>query len=89
MSMGRAFKMAGVKSHMASLWNIDDQQSSRIIIDFFQYLKKEKNKSFALQKAKINRINNSEDPKFAHPYFWAPMIINGNTQRINISKKWN
>ncbi len=86
MSMGRAFRMAGVSSHIASLWNIDDRQSSVLISGFYQQLSRRSPKNRALQQAKLLMIKKGEDPKFAHPYYWAPLILSGNTKAAHLQR---
>lgn len=67
---------AGVKSALATLWHINDQASSELIIEFYKQLKdKQHTKAKALQQAQIKLI---QSHLYSHPYFWAPFILIGN-----------
>ncbi|MDJ0736008.1 MAG: CHAT domain-containing protein [Nostocaceae cyanobacterium] len=78
----------GVKSAIASLWNIPDESTPFLVEKFYQnYSKKRMSIAQALQKAQIDMINirkdgniESTDPKikYNNPAYWAPMIVIGN-----------
>ncbi|RUT00816.1 hypothetical protein DSM106972_072250 [Dulcicalothrix desertica PCC 7102] len=69
---------AGAKSILASLWSIDDTSTSELVQTFYQGWKNpELTKAVALQKAQMALIKN---PKYQHPYFWAPFVLVGNWQ---------
>ncbi|MEM9926735.1 MAG: CHAT domain-containing protein [Cyanobacteria bacterium P01_D01_bin.50] len=77
----------GVKSAIASLWNVEDESTSKLVEEFYQNFR-EGGMSIAqaLQKAQIKMINakkiaaSDEDMNIAYdnPAHWAPMIIIGN-----------
>ena len=67
---------AGAKSALATLWFINDQATSELIIKFYEGLSTgSKTKSQALQSAQISLINSE---KFNHPSFWSPFLLIGN-----------
>ncbi len=73
-SLTRAFAWAGAKSIVATLWQVDDEGSKDLMVDFYTGLKHGKlTKDAALTQAKRkyyeNRINEE-----AHPFFWAGFI---------------
>ncbi|MEO0686865.1 MAG: CHAT domain-containing protein, partial [Cyanobacteria bacterium J06649_11] len=77
---GVALKV-GVKSAIASLWNVQDESTSRLMGDFYQnYREKGMSIAEALQKAQIKMINpQSNDINiYNNPAYWAPMIVIGN-----------
>lgn len=82
-SLSRAFFQTGSKSVVSSLWNVDDKATPKIISSFYENLKKGKTKSQALRLAKLNYIKNHSLSE-ASPYYWAPLVIIGNTNTINI-----
>ncbi len=88
-SLARAFKYAGAKSIVSSLWSVDDKSTSIVLNSFYQHLlnKKTKNQSEvktkdqALRDAKLDFINSNKNLD-AHPYFWGAFIGLGNMQPI-------
>jgi len=67
---------AGAKSTLASLWEIDDYSTYKLIIEFYRQLQNQDiSKAKALQQAQIKLIN---DQEFSHPYYWAPFLLIGN-----------
>ncbi|NEO30356.1 MAG: CHAT domain-containing protein [Symploca sp. SIO3C6] len=65
---------AGARSTLATLWQVDDQSTAQLMIDFYQELKDTKlSKAQALQHAQVKIIQEGK-----HPSFWAPFILVGN-----------
>jgi CHAT domain-containing protein len=81
-SLHRAFNYAGTKATIASLWEVPDESTSQIMISFYEYLKEGENKSSALQKAKINYLNNTKVEKLRHPYYWAGFVLYGDDAAV-------
>ncbi len=77
-SLARSFFTAGAKSVVMTLWAIADKTSQRLMNYFYTNLASHQSISEALQKAKIDYIENS-DAVLAHPYFWAGYIVTGNS----------
>jgi len=76
-TLSRAFAYAGVSSIIASLWNIPDPSSSKIFTTFYQELKKGYPKDVALQRAKLNFLENA-GPNEALPAIWSQTVLIGN-----------
>ncbi|SIQ53243.1 CHAT domain-containing protein [Pontibacter lucknowensis] len=66
----RAFKLAGAKSTLVSLWKVPDLQTSELMTYFYQYLEAGISKSEALRKAQI-QIKSQYDL----PFYWAGFIL--------------
>jgi CHAT domain-containing protein len=67
---------AGVRSALASLWNINDAATVPLIEEFYTQLKQPKvTKAEALQKAQLKMIASLE---YSHPAIWSPFILIGN-----------
>jgi CHAT domain-containing protein len=66
---------AGARSALASLWFINDQASSQLVIGFYQQLQKHLSKAKALQQAQRDLL---ADPRFHHASYWAPFLMIGN-----------
>lgn len=65
---------AGVKSALASLWFINDEQAAAIVQQFYHNLRKPGvSKAKAIQKAQIDLIDKS-----VHPGYWSALILVGN-----------
>ncbi|MEM1393203.1 MAG: CHAT domain-containing protein [Cyanobacteria bacterium P01_H01_bin.150] len=82
---GVALKV-GVKSAVASLWNVQDASTSKLVEEFYKNYRQEKMSiAEALQKAQIKMINAKKLPpsegmniEYENPAHWAPMIVIGN-----------
>ena len=70
----RSFLMAGAKSVIISLWDVEDESTSILFMKFYEYLKLGNSKSESLRLAKMYLKN---ETRFDHPFFWAPFIIMG------------
>ncbi len=76
----------GVKSAIASLWNIQDDSTSELVKTFYtNYLNDGMSIAQALQTAQMRMINAKKlppsegiNPKYDHPGYWAAMIVIGN-----------
>ncbi|MDN5201355.1 CHAT domain-containing protein [Fulvivirgaceae bacterium BMA10] len=68
----RAFKVAGAKSIVMSLWKVNDKITQELMIDFYRNWSKLRNKYKAFKKAQL-RIKQ----KYKHPYFWGAFIMTG------------
>jgi CHAT domain-containing protein len=62
----RAFKIAGVKSLIVSLWQVPDKQTSELMYKFYTYYLEGSTKRDALQNAQKDIRS-----KYSNPYYWA------------------
>ncbi len=74
----RAFKMAGVQTIIMSLWNVDDEATSTMMQNFYNYWLAGMNKHDAFRKAQ-NDIRTRKDPSgkkdYSNPYYWAAFVM--------------
>lgn len=83
MSLSRAFAYAGCPSLVSTLWNVNEKSTKEIVVEFYKNLKKGHAKDEALKQAKFNYLKSTDD---ANPYYWASLVIVGNTQPLNFKK---
>ncbi|MBF8149267.1 CHAT domain-containing protein [Winogradskyella sp. F6397] len=62
----RAFKLAGAKSLIVSLWQVPDEQTSELMLKFYAYYLNGNSKTQALRNAQ-----NDIKMNYPNPYFWA------------------
>ncbi|HEX7319265.1 MAG TPA: tetratricopeptide repeat protein [bacterium] len=75
-SLAEAFAMAGPPTLIATLWQVSDVSTSRLVISFYTRLKRKKDdKLGALRDAQLELL---ATPEYAHPFYWAPFILIGN-----------
>lgn len=79
--LGRAFRMAGVRSLVLSLWQVPDQATSQLMPRFYEGLKEGMTKSDALRKAKLAYLDHA-DPMMSTPYFWAGFVLIGDDSAL-------
>jgi CHAT domain-containing protein/tetratricopeptide (TPR) repeat protein len=87
-SLARGFAAAGIPSVAATLWKADEQATYEISKSFHQYLAQGMHKDEALQQAKLYFIKNTSKEK-SLPYFWANMIITGNSEPVTFMENQN
>ncbi len=65
-----AFKRAGVRTVMMSLWDVNDRSTALMMTSFYRYLMSGDDKRKALSKAR-------EDVRkeYPDPYYWAPFVM--------------
>lgn len=84
MSLARALTYAGVRSSVASLWQVPDKESAELMTLFYTYLSKGKPKDEALMLAK--RAFVEMYPMKTHPYYWAGFILTGDTAPLRMHR---
>ena len=69
---------SGARSVLATLWAVNDEAASLVVIKFYEQLKtRDVSKAQALRKAQIAML---KDPRYRHPAYWAPYLLIGNWQ---------
>jgi CHAT domain-containing protein len=73
-SLSRAFAKAGAPTVVASLWSVNDASTRDTMSVFYRELAAGTSKAEAMRRAQLAVLH---DPRFAHPFFWAPFIVLG------------
>lgn len=69
----RAFKKAGVKTMVLSLWDVDDKIGTELMTAFYKYLMDE---SYAMDKRKaFDAAKSHIRDKYHEPYYWAGFVM--------------
>lgn len=85
MSLSRAFFYAGAASITNTKWDVNDYSVSQIMKSFYNYLSEGKKKDEALRLAKADFLKKNGDNRLNHPYYWAGIVITGNTAAVETS----
>ncbi len=88
-SLARGFSAAGIPSIAATLWNADEDVIYAISAKFHEYLSRGMSKDSALQKAKLDVLTTNLNSEKSLPYYWANMILIGNTESLELSADSN
>ena len=67
----RGFLYAGAHSLISSLWQVDDEATSDLMVNFYTNLSK-MSKDEALQQAQLK-----VKKQYPHPYYWAAFLLTG------------
>ena len=65
-----AFKRAGVRTVVMSLWDVNDESTSLMMTTFYRYLMSGDGKRKAFRKAR-----EAVRKKYHDPYYWAPFVM--------------
>jgi CHAT domain-containing protein len=70
--LARGFFAAGSASLLCSLWTVDDEATSEMMVDFYGRLRALSSPAKALRGAQLAMMQ-----KRQHPFFWAPFVLTG------------
>ncbi len=73
-SLAEAFWIAGSRSVVASLWDVNDESTALLMTEFYAKLREGVGKAVALQAAQM-AVRSREE--YAHPYYWAGFLLFG------------
>jgi CHAT domain-containing protein len=89
-SFNRGFAALGIPASISNLWSADNESTYTITELFYKYLSYGLPTDIALQKAKLEFINNDSSSRKALPYFWASSILIGKVEvfKSNSGLSW-
>lgn len=72
---------SGARSTLASLWSVNDEATTNLMIQFYQeFVKNKKTKAEALRLAQSYLLSGNLEPMYKHPYYWSSFVLVGNWQ---------
>lgn len=72
MGLARGFLSAGSPTVVMSLWTIDDEATTELMVMFYGELARSGSPSAALRAAQVKLLREKE-----HPFFWSPFVLVG------------
>lgn len=70
----RALTIAGSESQVVSLWQVRDDTTKDLMVDYYEGLLQGEGRGQALRRAQLDMLS---EESTAHPYYWAPFTIAG------------
>jgi CHAT domain-containing protein len=75
---------AGAESQVVSRWEVSDDATKDLMINYYACLKNGEGRSIALHNAQRDMLKNE---KYSHPYYWAAFIPSGDWRPLNLYPK--
>ena len=70
----RGFMFAGAPSILCSLWDVDDDATKVLMVNFYKNYLGGMSKPESLRRAQVAMMKN---PKWSHPYYWSAFVLFG------------
>lgn len=84
MSLARAFQLAGAKTVVASLWNVDDKETPGLMAAFLKGIVGKMPKTQALSAAKRHYLQTAPRLK-THPFYWSGFVASGDDGPVEVA----
>ena len=79
----RALVIAGAASQVTSLWQVDDEATRDLMVNYYTRLQRGEGRGEALRNAQLNMLKSSDR---SHPYYWASFIQLGDWRKLDITR---
>lgn len=79
MNLARIFLMAGAKSVVASLWDVEDRSTATLMVHFYRQLAQGKSVAEALRSAQLEMLSTFGNDY--QPFYWAGFTVIGDGER--------
>lgn len=76
----RALVIAGAETQVVSLWQVDDEATRTMMVEYYTRLKAGAGRSEAMRATRLKMMQKSET---AHPFFWASFLVSGDATTLN------
>jgi CHAT domain-containing protein len=81
-SLGMIAQQKDAESVLATLWDVNDASTSRLMSDFYRrwVAHPADGKAEALRQAQLAFLHppSEQEAEYAHPFYWAPFVLMGN-----------
>ncbi|HIK32410.1 MAG TPA: CHAT domain-containing protein [Oscillatoriales cyanobacterium M59_W2019_021] len=69
---------SGARSTLATLWSVSDRSTADLMATFYDRLVRSDAKLSKAESLRQAQIQLLKDPRYNHPFFWAPFVLVGN-----------
>lgn len=74
----RAFTLSGARSQLMSLWNVSDESTKDLMVEYYRRLKQNQGRGEALREAQLamieSKLTSNSGESYSHPNFWASFV---------------
>ena len=77
--LARTFFYAGARAMLVSHWPVESESAMKLTTGMFTELADQPGlgRAQALKRAQLRLLQDEDNPRFAHPLFWAPFVVVG------------
>jgi CHAT domain-containing protein len=81
--LARGFFFAGARSVLVTQWAVESRSAQELVTRTFAAVAADpaRGRAEALRQAQLELIDGKADPRFRHPFFWAPYALAGDPAR--------
>lgn len=75
----RALTLAGAESQLVSLWQVEDEGTRDLMVQYYRQLQQGAGRGEGLRKAQLNLLKSKQ---YSHPYYWSSFILSGDWRPV-------
>jgi len=76
----RALVIAGAETQVVSLWQVDDEATRTMMVEYYTKLESGAGRSEAMRATRLKMMQQSST---AHPFFWASFLVSGDATTLD------